>query len=431
MIHELHALANGRAMGRVLWDSGRDRLGFEYDRSWQANPQAYPLSLSMPLVATSHGHAAVEPFLWGLLPDNNEILRRWGQRFHVSPRNPFRLLAHVGKDCAGAVQLVKPEAMPDYVAGSEKGKVDWLTEEEITARMELLRRDDSVWRTGEDTGQFSLAGAQPKTAFYHDPKRDRWGVPSGVIPTTHIFKPAKGTFEGYAENEHFCLRLAQELGLPAASSRIHHFKGIPVIVVERYDRLRTGDKVIRIHQEDACQALGRMPQQKYQNEGGPSSREIFGLLHDWSSDRQADEEVFVRSLVLNWMLYGTDGHAKNYSLLIAPGNQVRLAPLYDIASALPYPDAVPPRKAKLAIKIGGQYLVSRIGRHEWEKFAAEHRLDKEALLEDILTMAKALPDLAGNLEREMQQQEISNAVTKKLAQSLAVRSRECLEQMGG
>ncbi len=95
--------------------------------------------------------------------------------------------------------------------------------------------------------------------------------------------------------------------------------------------------MIRIHQEDTCQALGRMPRQKYQNEGGPSSREIFGLLHDWSSDRSADEEVFVKSLALNWILYGTDSHAKNYSLLIAPGNQVRLAPLYDIASALSVP----------------------------------------------------------------------------------------------
>lgn len=431
MSHELHALANGQAMGRVLWDSDKDRLGFEYDRSWQENPQAYPLSLSMPLAATSHGHAAVEPFLWGLLPDNNEILRRWGQRFHVSPRNPFRLLTHVGEDCAGAVQLVKPESESDYLAGSQKGKVDWLTEEEIAARMELLLRDESIWRTGDDTGQFSLAGAQPKSAFYYDPRKDRWGVPSGAVPTTHIFKPAKATFEGYAENEHFCLRLAQELGLPAASSRVLHFKGIPVIVVERYDRHREGDKVIRIHQEDACQALGRMPQQKYQNEGGPSSREIFGLLHDWSSDRSADEKVFVRSQVLNWMLYGTDGHAKNYSLLIAPNNQVRLAPLYDIASALPYPDAVPPRKAKLAMKIGGQYQVARIGRHEWEKFAAEHRLDKDGLNETIVTMAKALPDLAGGLDEEMRRQGISNAITGKLAQSLTVRSQECLAQLEG
>jgi len=240
-----------------------------------------------------------------------------------------------------------------------------------------------------------------------------------------------GALEGYAENEHFCLRLAQELGLPAASSRVLFFKGVPVIVVERYDRLREGNKVFRIHQEDACQALSRMPQQKYQNEGGPSTREIFNLLQEWSSNRQADEEVFIKSLVLNWILYGTDGHAKNYSLLIASGGQVRLAPLYDMGSALPYPDAVPPRKAKLALKIGGQYLVSRIGRHEWEKFAVEHRLDKESLIERIVKMAKALPALVDNLEREMQQEGISNPVTKRLAEALTDRSRECLALMEG
>jgi serine/threonine-protein kinase HipA len=431
MIHELHALANGVSMGRVIWDSEKDRLAFEYAPSWQENAQAYPLSLSMPLAATSHAHAVVEPFLWGLLPDNNEILRRWGQRFQVSPRNPFRLLANVGEDCAGAVQLVKPESVSDYLAESQKGKVDWLTDDEIAARMDLLRRDASTGRTGEDTGQFSLAGAQPKTALFHDSERDRWGVPSGAIPTTHIFKPAMSAFEGYAENEHFCLRLAQELDLPAASSRVLFFKEIPVIVVERYDRLREGKKVIRIHQEDACQALSRMPQQKYQNEGGPSTLEIFKLLQEWSSNRQVDEEVFIKSLVLNWILYGTDGHAKNYSLLIASGSQVRLAPLYDIGSALPYPDAVPPRKAKLALKIGGQYLVSRIGRHEWEKFAVEHRLDKEKLIESIVNMAKGLPNLVDNLEREMRQQGISNPVTKKLAESLSARSQECIALMKG
>src|SRR5271155_1907364 len=152
MIHELHALANGVSMGRVFWDSEKDRLAFEYDQSWRDNLQAYPLSLSMPLTATSHAHAVVEPFLWGLLPDNNEILRRWGQRFQVSPRNPFRLLANVGEDCAGAVQLVKPESVSDYLAGSQKGKVDWLTDDEIATRMDLLRRDASIGRTGEDTG---------------------------------------------------------------------------------------------------------------------------------------------------------------------------------------------------------------------------------------------------------------------------------------
>ncbi len=429
MIHELHALANGQNMGKVFWDSAKDKLSFEYDRAWQGDSQAYPLSLSMPLAADSHAHSVVAPFLWGLLPDNNEVLRRWGQRFQVSPRNPFKLLTHVGEDCAGAVQLVKPEAASNYLSRSRQGKVDWLKEEDIAARIELLRRDSSVWRTGEDTGQFSLAGAQPKTAFYYDPDKDKWGVPSGTIPTTHIFKPANSTFDGYAENEHFCLNLARELGLPSASSQVRYFNGIPVIVLERYDRIREKGKVMRIHQEDACQALARLPQEKYQNDGGPSTLELLTLLREWSSNPEADADVFVKSLVLNWILYGTDAHAKNYSLLIAPGNQVRLAPLYDLASAIPYPRSVPPRKAKLAMKIGGQYLISRIGRREWEKFAKEHRLDKDKLMEVIQSMAGILPSIAEKLDQEMRQQGISNDTTHSLAQSLSGRCKECLSQI--
>ncbi|NJK92414.1 MAG: type II toxin-antitoxin system HipA family toxin [Blastochloris sp.] len=429
MTHELHALANGRMMGKVFWDSTKDKLRFEYAPSWQEDAQTYPLSLSMPLAATLHVHTVIEPFLWGLLPDNNEVLRRWGQRFQVSPRNPFKLLSHVGEDCAGAIQLLKPEAASNDLANSRQSKVRWLKEKDIAARMEWLRRDYSVWRTDEDSGQFSLAGAQPKTALYYDPDKNQWGVPSGAIPTTHIFKPANSTFAGYAENEHFCLRLAQELGLPSASSHVRYFDDIPVIVLERYDRFREKGKVIRIHQEDSCQALARLPQQKYQNDGGPSTLEIFTLLREWSSNPENDIEVFVKSLVLNWILYGTDAHAKNYSLLIAPGNQVRLAPLYDIASAIPYPKSVPTRKAKLAMKIGGQYLVSRIGRHEWEKFAHEHRLNKDRLMESILNMIRSLPDLAEQLDQEMRQQGIANATTHALTQSLQARCKECLSQM--
>ena len=429
MIQELYALANGSTMGRILWDTKRSKMGFVYDPTWRSDPWAYPLSLSMPLTVASHAHAVVESYLWGLLPDNDEVLRRWGQRFQVSPRNPFKLLTHVGEDCAGAVQLVKPDSISSYLSNSTSGKIDWLSEKEIAGRMELLRKDHSVWRTGGDTGQFSLAGARPKTALYYDPKKNKWGVPSGNIPTTHIFKPANNSYDGYAENEHFCLRLAQGLGLPAASSEVRYFNNIPVIVVERYDRLREKDKVIRIHQEDICQALGRMPQQKYQNDGGPSTLEIFTLLREWSSNRVADEDVFVKSLAFNWILYGTDAHAKNYSILIASEGQVRLAPLYDIASAIPYPQVLAPRKAKLAMKIGGQYLINRTGYREWEKFAKDHRLDKDTLIGNIQNMAKLIPDIAEKIGQEMQQQQISSNTVELLVKSMPDRSKECLVQL--
>ncbi len=130
----------------------------------------------------------------GLLPDNNEILRRWGQRFHVSPRNPFRLLTHVGEDCAGAVQLVKPETLSDYLAGSAEGQRG-LADGRGDRRpaWNCCSGMKAFGAPGTTPGSSALAGAQPKSAFYYDPRKQRWGVPSGAIPTTHIFKPAKGT----------------------------------------------------------------------------------------------------------------------------------------------------------------------------------------------------------------------------------------------
>ena len=276
MIEELHALAGGRMMGRVLWDRNRDRLSFVYEDFWRDDPESHPLSLSMPLAASKHGHPVVDAFLWGLLPDNDAVLKHWGRRFQVSPRHAFQLLFHVGEECAGSVQLVRPERAQKWLAGRETGKVKWLTEENIAGRMKLLLKDHSVSRTSADAGQFSLAGAQPKTGFIHDPKGRRWGVPSGMIPTTHIFKPATGEYDGYAENEHFCINLARALGMPASPSEIHYFDGVAVIVVERFDRLRSGAKVFRVHQEDMCQALARKPHQKYQNQEGLRRRTSLG-----------------------------------------------------------------------------------------------------------------------------------------------------------
>jgi serine/threonine-protein kinase HipA len=229
MTEELHAICQGRRMGVAQWDRRRDRLSFRYDDAWRGDPEAFPLSLSMPFAATDHRHDTIEAFLWGLLPDNEGVLKRWGERFHVSSRNAFRLLMHVGEECAGAVQLVQADKAGEWLGATVGGRVKWLDETEIAERMSLLLKDHSATRISTDQGHFSLAGAQPKTALHHDPKGDRWGVPSGSTPTTHIFKPSTGDFDGYVENEHFCMALARKLGLSAASSVIRRFGDVPVI----------------------------------------------------------------------------------------------------------------------------------------------------------------------------------------------------------
>ncbi len=203
-MNELLVLLDGREVGVV--HQLRGRLRFIYSKSWSDAAGAYPLSLSMPLAAAEHPHAAIEPFIWGLLPDNDFVLSRWAQKFQVSARNAFALISHVGEDCAGAVQFVSSERR-DALFGSPPVEPEWLTEADVANRLRAVKVDASAGRSPRDTGQFSLAGAQPKTALLYDGQR--WGIPSGRTPTTHILKPPTSGFDGHAENEHLCLRLAQ------------------------------------------------------------------------------------------------------------------------------------------------------------------------------------------------------------------------------
>jgi serine/threonine-protein kinase HipA len=390
---ELVALLDGEEIGTV--HQARGRVSFTYREAWRASSRAYPLSLSLPLAGAEHGHAPVSAFLWGLLPDNALVLERWGKQFRVSARNPFALLSAVGEDCAGAVQFVAPERVAE-LAREGGPTVEWLSKRELAARLDTLTGDVAAWRSREDAGQFSLAGAQPKTALYFE--RGRFGVPRGRTPTTHILKPTLPTLTGHAENEHLCLSLARSLGLPTASSRVEHFDAVTAIVLERYDRVRVDGTVRRVHQEDLCQALGRPPSKKYESDGGPGAPEVVKLLRgavnagDGQSGEAAETDVrtFVDALALNWLLGGTDAHAKNYSLLIGPG-QVRLAPLYDLASIFAYPD-VSARRAKLAMKIDGRYRLEEIHAASFRAFAPKLGLDAELLAARVRALATALPD---------------------------------------
>ena len=281
-------------------------------------------------------------------------------------------------------------------------------------------------RLPHDTGQFSLAGAQPKTALLL--QNGRWGIPSGRLPTTHILKPPTGQFDGHAENEHICLGLARSLGLPAAKSSVMRFKKEIAIVIERYDRQRKGNDIIRVHQEDVCQALGIMPTKKYQNEGGPNAFDVVQLLRTYSTDRETDLDTFIDALGFNWLIAGTDAHAKNYSLLLA-GRRIRLAPLYDVASILPY-DAFDLRKVKLAMKIAGEYKLSLIGLHQWQKLAREMRVDAGELVERLATMAKRLPDEVNGVRARAHEEGLDAPIIERLAAQLIERASECRKSLG-
>ncbi|HWK66352.1 MAG TPA: type II toxin-antitoxin system HipA family toxin [Rhizobiaceae bacterium] len=420
MSKELFVLLSNRVVGRVIQED-RGKLSFTYDEAWRDIRGSYPLSLSMPLAALEHRHNEISAYIWGLLPDNERVLDRWAKKFQVSARNPFALIANVGEDCAGAVQFVRPERL-DAVIDSEGGDIAWLEEAEIAARIRQLREDQSAWRLPADTGQFSLAGAQPKTALLL--QNGQWGVPSGRTPTTHILKPPSADFDGHAENEHFCLAVARALGLPVATSTVMRFEDEVVFVVDRYDRQATEGGVIRIHQEDMCQALGVPPTHKYENEGGPGVAQIVDLLRENSGAPGEDVQTFINAVALNWLIGGTDAHAKNYSILIGAAGRVRLAPFYDVASILPY-KGFDPMRAKLAMKLGGKYRLRDISARDWEKLADELGLKQNAVSERVLAMAEALPAAADGVRRQMRETGMTHGIVDRLVDRLSEHAARC------
>ena len=320
----------GRQLGTLKMD-GHGRLQLDYDGGYLTDPLSTPLSTSMPLSGRTYGGKALVAFLQGLLPDNDDVLRRWAARFGVTTGNPFGLLSHVGEDCAGAAQFVRPERLGQL----RPGGVHWLDDEALRERIELLRTDPTSWLDENSEGKFSLAGAQAKFALLND--QGRWGEPFGAVPTTHIIKPPTGRFADQDLNEHVCLSAARRAGLPTARSALVSFAGERALVVERYDRLRTPDGWLRVHQEDFCQALGLPPDRKYQGEGGPGAADMGRLVRRLLPGADGDDALagFIGALAFNWLMGGTDAHAKNFSLLLS-GPQVRLAPLYDLVSAFPY-----------------------------------------------------------------------------------------------
>lgn len=207
-----------------------------------------------------------------------------------------------------------------------------------------------------------------------------------------------------------------------------HFGEEIAFVTERYDRIRTTAGWTRIHQEDFCQAMALPPAKKYQNDGGPSARSIVELLKLHSSSPAEDATTFITALGLTWLTAATDGHAKNYSLLIAPGGRVRLAPLYDIASVLPYPQ-FDLNRIKLAMKVGDKYRLRDIGRREWTKLANDIKTDPDELIARLIHMAQALPDLATNIAHRAVTAGLEPPALERLSTRLIARSRACLSKL--
>lgn len=328
---------NGLFVGQ--WhQKGRTASRLVYDQSWVDHPQGRPLSLSLPMTGAGDGlrDAPVENYFDNLLPDNEAIRRRIGARFRAPSLDAFTLLQSIGRDAAGAVQLLPEGSSPPDVKAIN-GRP--LTETEIAAH--LRGAIFSASEVSNDDFRFSLAGAQEKTALlWHE---GSWHVPHGATPTTHIFKLPLGLagntrydLQHSVENEWLSMELLRAMGLPIAKTEMAQFEDQRVLIVERFDRsLHPDGWIVRIPHEDLLQAQGLPSHLKYESDGGPGVLDVMGILRG-SAHARDDQQIFFKALLYFWLLAAVDGHAKNFSLAIAPGGVFKLAPLYDVLSAWPW-----------------------------------------------------------------------------------------------
>lgn len=364
----LRVFLNDRRVGTLSRDAS-GAVGFAYDAGWLDWPSALPVSLSLPLRESAYRGRPVSAVFENLLPDSATLRRRIAAAVGALGVDAHSLLSVIGRDCVGALQFVPDgaERSPSTsgINGEPLGDVDVETILKGLGQTPLGLAPDDAFR-------ISLSGAQDKTALLrHD---GRWLKPHGATPTTHIFKPQIGQLpdgidlSDSIENEFYCLKLTEAFGLPVNEAHIETFGEMKALVVERFDRRWTRDgRLLRLPQEDCCQALSVSPADKYETDGGPGMVDILRLLSGGDTPSE-DQDLFFKAQLIFWLIGATDGHAKNFSVFIGPGGSYRLTPLYDILTAQPslVLRQLERKRMRLAMAVGDRrhYRVDQItGRH--------------------------------------------------------------------
>jgi serine/threonine-protein kinase HipA len=384
---------NSERVGTWRIDQGHDALS--YADSWLNSPNARPISLRFPLRPASMPYIGREvgDYFDNLLPDTKVIRERIARRFRLNSIEPFALLSAIGRDCVGALQILPEGDIPPNLRRIQSHPCS-------DSEVATLLRDTShtgIARASKDVTEdvsfrFSLAGAQEKTALLR--RNDAWHIPQGATPTTHILKLPMGSIGNLGvdmrdsvENEWLCAKIIETYGIPIARCEIAQFEDQKALVVERFDRALAplGGWIMRLPQEDMCQALGISYLNKYESDGGPSIDDIMNLLR--TAERGFDDRrIFFACQVLFWMLAATDGHAKNFSLHLKAGGTYSLTPLYDVISAYPVMGGgsaqIAPQKARLAMGVRGErnihYRLSEIQRRHWQNVAKRSGIGTEA-----------------------------------------------------
>lgn len=428
----LNIRINGRLAGQLEKETS-GAISFRYDESWLGWEHRFAISLSLPLRSSIYRGAPVVAVFDNLLPDNPNIRKRVAERTGAAGSDAYSLLEQIGRDCVGAMQF-----LPTTEDGSRNRAIHGqpISDKSIEKMLANLS-GVPLGIDPEHEFRISVAGAQEKTALLRF--QEKWMTPTGVTPTTHILKPQIGeipTSSGVidmaasVDNEHYCLTLLESFGLTVAQTHIQTFGKRRVLVVERFDRQWRGDsELLRIPQEDCCQALGIPPSRKYQStvighQNGPSAVDILKLLA--ASDEPAkDRADFFKSQIIFWLIGATDGHGKNFSIYLRPGGGFALTPFYDVLSAQPAFDKkqIPNNRYKLAMSVGTsrKYKILDIsGRHfvETGREADFGKTQIRAMIADVLAKApnaaeQALARMPKGFARDIHDS-VANAIEERV-----------------
>ncbi len=422
MAESLAVLLYGQVVGRLERTDRGALPTFSYEDAYVASGSV-PLSLRLPIARTTYPAQRVEPYLRGLLPENRETLGRWADRLGVAADDIFAILAEMGWECPGAVQLCRSEDVEELL--SRNGEYKPVGDTYIAERLRALVDAPASWTMPEE--HWSLGGQQEKFALMaHE---GQWHEAHGSAATTHIIKPGIKILLHQALVEHLTMAAASDLGVDVAASRIVQFGDQWALVVERFDRIIGGDgSVVRIHQEDFCQALGRLPEAKYEARGGPGLAQMAGIVKRWSSQRDDDLMALADFAAVNLVTGAPDGHSKNISLLLAHDGQRRIAPLYDLATGLSYDRGVVERT--VALSIGGERIFSRVRRKQWEKAASTLGLDSALLVARARGLAEQYPDAFERAVAGVQDIPGADEVGARTLPALREHCKSLLQQLG-
>lgn len=387
------------------------KLRFTYDPDW-LRAAATPLSLSLPLREEPYSDPECRPFFAGLLPEG-DFLKAIARSFGISAENPFSVLREIGGECAGAVSLVEPGAVPPFVAAPEPR---WLSDRELAALLGELPTHPLMADRDDDEGiRLSLAGTRDKLGVLLN--NSCIGITRGRPPSTHIIKVPPPQLPGLVANEAYCMSLAGEAGLAVATVSPVRADGFEALLVERYDRFRDESGVRRLHQEDFCQAAGRPPEAKYESEGGPGVAECGALIRAHAAAPASEVLRFLDALLFNALIGNADAHSKNYSLLLEGPRAPRVAPLYDLISTRAYGRRF---GRKMGMKYGGEYRPDRIrGRHLdrlGDALGVAHRRVRKRAADIAAAAARARGPARERLEDPWRRDPILDAIDETVEQ---------------